>query len=167
MSTRFFVIEESQLNALEAVKKRLFTENRMNGDEMRDAAQIIDAFIRVTRSFEMPPEDVPATSGDPKRERCPECRKVLPNEEETEQHDHAPQCAGCKVFCWRVVNGDECVEGSRDAHPGDPNELVHRAAASVLFHAICGSDESNQKTTQISKQVTCPTCLTMQEGDTR
>jgi hypothetical protein len=43
---KFFVIEEDALVLVERVKKRLFTENRMGGDDMRDAAQMLDAFIR-------------------------------------------------------------------------------------------------------------------------
>jgi hypothetical protein len=37
----YYVVSGGQLNRLVAVAKRLYTESRMYGDEMRDTAQII------------------------------------------------------------------------------------------------------------------------------
>jgi hypothetical protein len=54
--TAFFVIDSEQLARLERVKKRLFTEMRMGGDEMRDAAQAIDGVVRGCRDFPLPEE---------------------------------------------------------------------------------------------------------------
>ncbi len=36
-----YVVEGRQLNRLVSVAKRLYSENRLNGDDMRDLAQII------------------------------------------------------------------------------------------------------------------------------
>ncbi len=41
IDTTFVVVESHHLEQLRTVAKRLFTENRMTGDEMRDAAQAI------------------------------------------------------------------------------------------------------------------------------
>lgn len=48
---KFYQLEESDIRKLRAVAKRLYTEDRMNGDEMRDAAQIIDGVIRNGESY--------------------------------------------------------------------------------------------------------------------
>ncbi len=46
---RFYAIDGDQIARLERISKRLFTENRMDGDQMRDAAQTIEAVIRIVR----------------------------------------------------------------------------------------------------------------------
>lgn len=59
-----------------------------------------------------------------KRDRCRDCGKPLPDEAETDLHDHREegpgvteledgrrQCLDCGKYCWRAVNGDKCVEG--------------------------------------------------------
>jgi hypothetical protein len=48
---QFFIIEEDGLRKIERVAKRLYTENRMNGDEMRNAAQLLDGVVRVARQI--------------------------------------------------------------------------------------------------------------------
>lgn len=53
---KFYVIEEGELAKLRSVAKRLFTENRMNGDEMRDAAQALDYVVRQAEQIELPIE---------------------------------------------------------------------------------------------------------------
>lgn len=40
------LIEDTHLAGLNNLKKRLFTENRMNGDEMRDWAQSLEVIVR-------------------------------------------------------------------------------------------------------------------------
>lgn len=47
----FFLISSSELSALERLSKRLFTEECMNGNEMRDAAQVLESIVRVTRQM--------------------------------------------------------------------------------------------------------------------
>jgi len=42
---KWFMIDEQELATLRSCAKRLFTENRMNGDEMRDMAQLISAVL--------------------------------------------------------------------------------------------------------------------------
>lgn len=56
MKTKFFVIEDGHMNTLERLAKRLFTENRMDGDEMRDAAQALDGIRRAAIEFPDPEE---------------------------------------------------------------------------------------------------------------
>ena len=41
----FYVMEADHLDTLKSVAKRLYTENRMNGDEMRDAAHSIMTIV--------------------------------------------------------------------------------------------------------------------------
>ena len=41
----FYVLRGQSLLAAWSVAKRLYSENRMTGDEMRDAAQKIDHFV--------------------------------------------------------------------------------------------------------------------------
>jgi len=43
---KWFVIDEQEVAALRGCAKRLFTENRMSGDDMRDMAQLITAILR-------------------------------------------------------------------------------------------------------------------------
>ena len=45
-------LEDFEIRALESVMKRLFTENRMNGDEMRDCAQKIEGVLRTIKDTE-------------------------------------------------------------------------------------------------------------------
>ena len=51
---KLFVIEEGAVRAIERAAKRLYTENRMNGDEMRDLAQMLDRIARRSREVEIP-----------------------------------------------------------------------------------------------------------------
>jgi hypothetical protein len=53
-----FVIEEADLGQLETISKRLFTEERMNGDKMRDFAQVLALIVRRCKELELP-EDEP------------------------------------------------------------------------------------------------------------
>lgn len=48
----FYMVSGTELRALKALSSRLFTEDRMQGGEMRDAAQVLDAIVRV--SSQMP-----------------------------------------------------------------------------------------------------------------
>ena len=47
-----YCIEPGHLASLRAVATRLYTENRMNGDEIRDAAHTIISVIRFAESLE-------------------------------------------------------------------------------------------------------------------
>ena len=51
---KFFGVIDQDLKLVESVMKRLFTEQRMTADEMRDAAQKLEAFLRTTRNTELP-----------------------------------------------------------------------------------------------------------------
>jgi len=46
-----YCIEPEHLERLKAVAKRLYTENRMNGDEMRDAAHGIMSVVRYAEAL--------------------------------------------------------------------------------------------------------------------
>lgn len=48
----FYAIEAEHLERLKTVAKRLYTENRMNGDEMRDAAHGIMSVVRYAESLQ-------------------------------------------------------------------------------------------------------------------
>lgn len=48
---KFYLMEEAQREALIRVAKRLYTENRLNGDEMRDLAHCITSVVNT--SFEL------------------------------------------------------------------------------------------------------------------
>lgn len=48
------MIDSDQLARLERLATRLYSENRMHGDEMRDAAQMIDAIVRTCREIPIP-----------------------------------------------------------------------------------------------------------------
>lgn len=41
----YYLISEEHKHALQRLAKRLYTEDRMNGDEMRNAAQLLDAIV--------------------------------------------------------------------------------------------------------------------------
>lgn len=51
---KYFVIDEDQLRKLKAASTRLHTENRMNGDEMRDLGHLLADIERVCREFPVP-----------------------------------------------------------------------------------------------------------------
>jgi hypothetical protein len=57
--SKYFLIDEDQVARLERLMKRLYTENRMNGDEMRDAAHTINAVVSTVRQLPCP-DDEPA-----------------------------------------------------------------------------------------------------------
>jgi hypothetical protein len=48
---KYFIIEEDQLQKLESVAKRLYSEIRMSGDEMRDSAHRISGVVRLSREI--------------------------------------------------------------------------------------------------------------------
>ncbi len=45
VETKWFLISESSLAALKSVATRLYSEDRMSGDQMRNTAQKIDGVI--------------------------------------------------------------------------------------------------------------------------
>lgn len=51
---KFYYIDEDQLRKLKAIATRLYSERRMNGDEMRDAAHLISAIVRVAEQIPAP-----------------------------------------------------------------------------------------------------------------
>lgn len=57
MDDQFFMISKLEIARLQAVASRLFTENRMDGDDMRNAAQAIDAVTRACLQMPVPDED--------------------------------------------------------------------------------------------------------------
>jgi len=51
---KFFMIDEGQLAALKKIASRLHTEDRLNGDEMRDLGHAIAAIVKATSELEIP-----------------------------------------------------------------------------------------------------------------
>ncbi len=49
-----FLIEETDVERVERVMRRLFTETRLNGDEMRDLAQALEIVSRHVREIPIP-----------------------------------------------------------------------------------------------------------------
>ena len=52
----FYLIEEHQIASLRKQAKRLYTENRMNGDEMRDMAHALSAVADSCEQIPLPEE---------------------------------------------------------------------------------------------------------------
>jgi len=52
--SRFYAIDAQQLGALEKLAKRLHTEQRMDGDAMRDAGHLLADIVRIVRQLELP-----------------------------------------------------------------------------------------------------------------
>lgn len=50
----YYMIDEEQLRRLEHIKRRLYSERRMGGNEMRGAAQDIEAIVEVVRQLDLP-----------------------------------------------------------------------------------------------------------------
>lgn len=50
----FFAIDDEQLKKLKAVASKLYTENRMNGDEMRDLGHTITQVVRECEAIPIP-----------------------------------------------------------------------------------------------------------------
>jgi hypothetical protein len=51
VSSSLYVIEGAHANRLDELKARLFTETRMDGDAMRDAAQLIESILRYAEAM--------------------------------------------------------------------------------------------------------------------
>ena len=51
---KLFVIEESEIERLELMAKRLYTEEQMDGDLMRDFAHTLSAIAKRSREIELP-----------------------------------------------------------------------------------------------------------------
>lgn len=50
-TTKYFLVSEGQLAGLERIAKRLYTERRMDGNEMRDAAHSIMGVVNSARQL--------------------------------------------------------------------------------------------------------------------
>lgn len=50
----YYAIDSDQLRALEDLAKRLHTEERMDGNAMRDAGHLLVDIVRVVRQLEVP-----------------------------------------------------------------------------------------------------------------
>lgn len=57
VKNRYHLIEQGHVEALRRVAKRLYTEMRMNGDEMRDAAHVLSAVADYADGLEVDLED--------------------------------------------------------------------------------------------------------------
>ena len=51
---KLFVIEGSDVVQLEVIAKRLFSENRMDGNMMRDFAQVLSLIVGRCKEVELP-----------------------------------------------------------------------------------------------------------------
>jgi hypothetical protein len=49
---QFFLIEANEVNLLKRVMTRLYTENRMSGDDMRDNAQLLHVVLTSLTALE-------------------------------------------------------------------------------------------------------------------
>jgi len=49
-----FVVTQDDLDRLERVSKRLFTEDRLDGNQMRDLAQVLQSVIRNCKEVPVP-----------------------------------------------------------------------------------------------------------------
>lgn len=54
MTVQQFLIEDTDVAILERAAKRLFTETRLNGNEMRDLAQTLAAVAARAREIPLP-----------------------------------------------------------------------------------------------------------------
>lgn len=60
--TDHFLIDATQVATLDRLARRLYTEDRLTGDDMRNAAQALDAIVRVVRDLPVPTgEETPAS----------------------------------------------------------------------------------------------------------
>lgn len=50
---KYFAIDENQLRALKRVMNRLHSEDRLNGDAMRDLGHTIEAVVHVVEQLEI------------------------------------------------------------------------------------------------------------------
>jgi hypothetical protein len=51
--TKYYAIDDGQLRLLRKLKSRLHTEERMNGDEMRDWGHELEAIVRIVEQLEI------------------------------------------------------------------------------------------------------------------
>jgi hypothetical protein len=54
--TRFYVIESDDLSKIERVMTRLHSEDRLDGDSMRDLGHVLEVVVRHAKDFEYEPE---------------------------------------------------------------------------------------------------------------
>lgn len=47
---KFYAISDEELALIDSVRKRLYTEIRMDGDQMRDAAHLLTKVVDVAKS---------------------------------------------------------------------------------------------------------------------
>lgn len=50
----WYLIQATELAKVERVMRRLYTETRLNGDEMRDLAHTLRAFVDLAKQIPMP-----------------------------------------------------------------------------------------------------------------
>lgn len=87
---KFYAVDEDQIARLRAVAKRLYTEERLDGDGMRDLAHTIASVTQVAGEIEVPSDfsrlvPAPACSKcgtqtwalDPRRGTCTPCSRGL------------------------------------------------------------------------------------------
>ena len=55
-SVKFYALDEDTLTILTKLKNRLYTEQRIFGDEMRDWGNTLDALLRGIKDMEIPEE---------------------------------------------------------------------------------------------------------------
>jgi hypothetical protein len=55
---KYFLIEENDLVRLKYWRERFHSENRMSGDEMRDAGHTLDQIIRTSELLEVPDSEL-------------------------------------------------------------------------------------------------------------
>ncbi len=53
---KFYALDEDTLTILKKLKNRLYTEQRIYGDEMRDWGNTLDALLRSVEEMEIPKE---------------------------------------------------------------------------------------------------------------
>jgi len=52
-TSRFYAVEHHTLDRLHALALRLYSEQRMDADQMRDAAQMLDGIVEQARNLEI------------------------------------------------------------------------------------------------------------------
>jgi hypothetical protein len=54
---KLYLIDEAQLAQLRRASTRLHSENRMDGDTMRDMGHMLEAIVRTCEQLELPEEE--------------------------------------------------------------------------------------------------------------
>lgn len=139
-------IDTLQLAQLRTLAKRLYTEDRMGGDEMRNAAQMLDAIFRVCEQLAIHEEPTHPATGEPSNEAraarmhtyLSEYASLHYGDIEGEEIPTIVQDFITDALHWAVYH----QQRQDPKHPANPVDIAARAAH-MAEHEIADEEKLN------------------------